>query len=626
MHFLSCPIPSRSGSQQPLSNTLPQWEQLRLLIINGVDEGKQFEVTGAAIGLGRDAHNHVLLHDTEVSRRHAEILKSDQGFLLRDVGSANGTFVNNENVQETLIVPGDQIQIGQTTLLVMASHGSKARKKTGNTDLKDRISMITRQDVELSSAIVKTVAEGEGSRLLSNPQAVERPWLQHALVNLGILYELTQAISHIQDLDQLLDRVLELIFRSIEADRGCILIRASDSNRFEPRAIRWRTGTPPETEKIPVSSSIVEHVLKQKQGILVSDASADDRFKARQSIVRFGIQEVICVPMKGRHETIGVLYLDTQSILQEILEDVAQGNLNDPDNSDPLVGKFNEDHLSLAIAIAHQAALAVEETRYREKLIQSERLAAIGTTVAALSHHIKNILQGLRMGSDVLKMGMAEEPLDGKLIRQGWKTVEKNQGKIYDLVMDMLSYSKERAPAIEETNLNEVVKDVVELLQGKAKTREIMLGTRLGELPSCQVDPEGVHRAVLNIITNALDALEERRNPQVLVGTSVEDNCEWVRIIIADNGPGIAPEQIEDIFKPFHSTKGARGTGLGLAVSRKILREHGGDIHVQSQVNGGSRFTLRLPVKNSLALEGLGSNPNLPALDLEDDASEQSKE
>src|SRR5213079_2894557 len=121
----------------------------------------------------------------------------------------------------------------------------------------------------------------------------------------------------------------------------------------------------------------------------------------------------------------------------------------------------------LAIAIAHQAALAVEETRYHHAMVQAERLAAIGQTIAALSHHIKNILQGLRSGSDIIKMGLKDK--NENLIQQGWRIAEKNQGKIYDLVMDMLSYSKERVPAVEMCSVNTIVRDVHELMEPRAK-------------------------------------------------------------------------------------------------------------------------------------------------------------
>jgi len=161
----------------------------------------------------------------------------------------------------------------------------------------------------------------------------------------------------------------------------------------------------------------MDYVLREKQGVLVSDATQDERFNAGQSIVRFGIREVICVPMKGRHETLGVLYLDTRSTARDLATQATTGK-----------GKFTEDHLALAIAIGHQAALAVEETRYHHALVHAERLAAIGQTIAALSHHIKNILPGLRSGGDILKMGLADK--NQALLDQGWKMIEKNQEKI----------------------------------------------------------------------------------------------------------------------------------------------------------------------------------------------------
>src|SRR5207249_7276109 len=197
------------------------------------------------------------------------------------------------------------------------------------------------------------------------------------------------------------------------------------------------------------------------------------------------------------------------------------------------------------------------------------RLAAIGQAIATLSHHIKNILQGLRSGSDILKMGLADK--SEALLQQGWKIVEKNQGKIYDLVMDMLSYSKEREPAIEETDLNQVVQDVLDLVKGRVEERNVKLETRLPRsLPPVPADPEGLHRALLNIIGNALDAVEEREKPHIIVATGVEAGGEWARAVVIDNGVGVPQGKLSDIFKPFVSTKGARGTGLGLGVSRKI--------------------------------------------------------
>lgn len=558
----------------------------RLIVIKGADESKQFELTEEAASIGRDSSNSIRLHDTEVSRRHAEVRPTPDGFRLLDKGSANGTFVNNKPIHDVLLQPGDQILIGQSVLVYSANRG----EMRGAGDLAERINMITRQDLELTSAIVKTIGETEGSRILAQPEQVQGAWLKNALASLGIMYEASQAVSHILDVDQLLERLMDLALRSIEADRGCMMLRRPDSGDFEPKAVRWREGVA--EDKMSVSRTIMDYVLKEKQGVLVSDAPRDQRFRGGQSIVRFGIQEVICVPMKGRHETLGVLYLDTRSTARNVIF------------SPEKAGKFTEDHLALAIALAHQAALAVEETRYHHALVQAERLAAVGQTIAALSHHIKNILQGLRSGGDILKMGMEQK--DDALLQQGWKIVEKNQGKIYHLVMDMLGYSKEREPAIEATDLNSVTRDVVELLESRAKEMGIHLDVRLDTaLPVVQADPEGLHRAILNIVTNAFDAVEEREQPRVTIETSLDADPTWARVRVQDNGVGIPANQIEDIFKPFVSTKGAKGTGLGLAVSRKILREHGGDILVKSQEGEGSEFVLRLPIRSPLLSEGV---------------------
>ncbi len=569
----------------------------RLLILKGIDEGRQFDLGDFVLGVGRDAANRIRLHDTEVSRRHAEFRRIDGGYQVADLGSANGTFVNNKRVRTATLQVGDHVSIGQTVFVF----GAESRPATALPgDLARHISMIARGDGELGS-IIKTIGESEGSRIFSQPDTTS-PWLQNQLANLAIIYEASQAVSHILDVPQLLQKLLELIFRSIPADRGIALL-TSPKQDPQPAAIHWRKeGEHP--DKFQLSQSIVDHVLREREGVLLSDAARDDRFNRGQSVVNLGIREVICVPMKGRHETLGVLYLDTQISQREIAEQTT------------VAGKFNGDHLALAIAIGHQAALAVEETRYHQALVKAERLAAIGQTIAALSHHIKNILQGLRSGSEIVKMGLDQK--NDILIQKGWRVAEKNQGKIYDLVMDMLSYSKDRIPNVEPTDLNAMVDDIVELLAPRAVELGVVLEQApAANLPRVAVDAEGIHRALLNLVGNAIDAVEGRPAPKVTVGIRTSDDG-YVRIVVLDNGVGIAAERIPEMFKVFVSTKGSRGTGLGLPVSQKILREHGGDLIVQSQVDVGSKFTMKLPLNSPLSVDLGATNPDLPVLPPED--------
>ena len=576
----------------------------RLIVIKGPDEGKQFELpAGETLSIGRDRSNRLVLHDTEVSRKHAEISPHNGNYRLRDVGSANGTLVNTKPVKEVSLGPGDHITLGQSILVFSAA---RTERPTASAEIANQIRLITPKDNEVPSAIVKTVAEDEGSRILARPDEAGTQWLRTRLASLSVMYETTQAVSHILDLDQLLDRILELIFNSIPADHGCVMLRNPDGGEFDPTAIRFRDGVNRQ-EKMTVSRTIMDWVLDHRQGVLISDAARDARFATGNSITRFNIREVICVPMKGRHETHGVLFLDTVTNTKRMVEE----------GKEEPVSQLTEEHLSLAIAIAHQAALAVEETRYHQAMVQGERLAAIGQTIAALSHHIKNIMQGVVFGSDMVRSAMGDK--DDALMQKGWRLVEKNQGKIHDLVMDMLSYSKERDPLIEDTDLNRLVEDVIEVIRGRADEQGVRLDVRLSpNMPLVPADPDGVHKALLNIVSNALDAVEGREEPYVGVQTLMEAGGLWARIVVLDHGPGIPPESAAEIFKPFVSTKGSRGTGLGLPVCRKIFREHGGDVLVESKVGRGSKFILRLPMKSPHADEN-GAPEHTVRLEPEDE-------
>jgi signal transduction histidine kinase len=285
--------------------------------------------------------------------------------------------------------------------------------------------------------------------------------------------------------------------------------------------------------------------------------------------------------MQGRYGIVGVIYIDT---------------FTPPGRSLPLrpVNKFSEEHLKLMVAIGHQAALAVEDTSYYSAMVQAERLAAMGQTIATLSHHVKNILQGIRGGSYLIEEGLKSE--DNEIVRRGWWIVEKNQERISNLVMDMLTFSKDREPDLVSADLNETVSDVVELMKSRAAEAGVMLEWQpRSDLPHFQFDADLLHRAILNVITNAIDACEKREQARVTVAIDLAPHDRLVRIVVADNGEGIAAEDLKRIFSVFESKKGSRGTGLGLPVSQKILREHGGDIRVESSPGAGSRFYLELP-------------------------------
>ena len=551
-----------------------------LFVIQGADQGKRFELSERTVGLGRDGTNAIRLHDHEVSRKHAEVRREGEGFRVVDVGSANGTYLNGEPVDQAPLRAGDQLRIGQSVMLFDAAAPS-SREMTSRVDL---LALASPDD---RSAILKSMPADEGSRVLQAPGSAGE-WLKERLASLAVMYRAAQAISSVVEVDDLLPQVLQLVFDSIGADRGAILLR-DDEGELAPKAVRWR-GPPDPDERLTISRTIIEHVLSQGQGVITSDAPSDNRFGPAQSIVDYGIREAMCVPIQGRHATLGVLYVDSLAPLDV----AALGGAR---------SRFSNDHLKLMVALGHQAGLAIENTTLYQAKVQAERLAAVGQTIATLSHHIKNILQGLRGGGYLIEMGLDSK--DEGVIRRGWTIVEKNQAKIYNLVMDMLSFSKEREPALEPADLNATVADVIELMQSRAQDLGVALAwTPAPDLPEILFDADGIHRAVLNIVTNAIDAAESAEGGRVVVSTSWDEEAAIARVVVADNGVGIPEGEIGSIFQVFASTKGSRGTGLGLPVSQKIVREHGGKIAVTSSEGAGSTFAIELPLKPPEAREG----------------------
>ena len=238
--------------------------------------------------------------------------------------------------------------------------------------------------------------------------------------------------------------------------------------------------------------------------------------------------------------------------------------------------------------------LVQEKTR---KLIEAERLAAVGQTVAGLAHAIKNITSGMTGGMYVLEKGIE---LDNRsYLHQGWEMVKGNVSKIKAMAMDLLNYAKEREPEYQLCDPGLPLKEVVTLMRPKAEENGIRLRLDLSEdLPKVWMDPEGIHKVLLNLVANAIDACTDisciNRKCEVNLRMSKPED-RGVEYQVMDNGCGMDQETCGKIFQRFFSTKGSKGTGLGLMIARKIVDEHGGVMEFQSEKGKGTTFVVRLP-------------------------------
>ncbi|MEM1071184.1 MAG: FHA domain-containing protein, partial [Planctomycetota bacterium] len=466
-----------------LGNCMPS-----LFVVRGRDQGKHFQLSTPGQRIGRETSSDIQLIDSEASRSHAEIRVAQDGKCeLFDLGSSNGTQINGEKVQRKVLHSGDRIEIGSTMMIYTGTGQPSAMDAAHGIDI-----VLKSQEIDGSRIVSSLSHSGSDSKILKGPR--EKSDSDRSL---EVMYLTAIAVGRTDDLDEVLDRVLQLVFDWVEADRGCVMLRDPESGNLQPAARCDRAGAHASGDRrISISHTILDYVMEHKEGVRTSDASDDSRFDATASIVQGGVREALCVPLQGRYDIVGALYVDTYTPPGQL---VASGNKQ----------RFNDDHLRLITAIGHQAALAIEDTTYYSALVQSERLAAMGQTIATLSHHVKNILQGIRGGSYLIEAGLDRDDTDA--VRRGWAIVDRNQDRISNLVMDMLTFSKERTPEKVEADLNETVRDVLELMTTRANDLKIQLTGKLDQsIPSGRFDPDAIHRAVLNLVTNAVDACADQ--------------------------------------------------------------------------------------------------------------------
>ncbi len=211
--------------------------------------------------------------------------------------------------------------------------------------------------------------------------------------------------------------------------------------------------------------------------------------------------------------------------------------------------------------------------------------------IPALAHSIKNILQGLRGGTDTVELALLRGDLD--LARRGWPLVARNLDRIYSLSLNLLALARPRPLDRTPVSLGELVRDASVLARGAAERRGVRLSVEVLQAPTdLWVDHAAMHHAVLNVLLNAVEAAPAKTG---MVSVHVSAAAGEAIVAVIDDGPGIDPVIAPGLFEPFVSSKGQRGSGLGLAVTRRVVRAHGGEVEWEQSHTPGTRIVLRLP-------------------------------
>jgi PAS domain S-box-containing protein len=237
--------------------------------------------------------------------------------------------------------------------------------------------------------------------------------------------------------------------------------------------------------------------------------------------------------------------------------------------------------------------MSIDITQIRE--LQSQ-LASIGLLVGSISHGIKGLLTGLDGGIYMVNSGFAKDKPER--IEKGWEMVQRNVERIRSMVLDILYYAKDRELIVEEVDLEALVGEFRAGLEKKASDADTEVRIQLAEDTGIFAgDPQAIRAMLLNLLENSLDACRmDKDKGDHWISLDVRREAPWILIEVEDNGLGMDQETREKIFSLFFSSKGIKGTGLGLFISNKIVDKHGGTIEVDSEQGRGTRFMVRLPL------------------------------
>jgi signal transduction histidine kinase/sensor domain CHASE-containing protein len=417
----------------------------------------------------------------------------------------------------------------------------------------------------------------------------------------------TLEIGRELDLTSLLSLITERAIRLVEAAQaGAIYLWDEQTQLLIPQAWHSR-GNWMQEIRFALGEGIIGTVAQRRTGLLVNDYQRSP-YKRAPFAERFGVTAVIAEPLIYRDRLVGAIALDNQGSMQifrqedrEILALFA-GQAAIAIHNARLFAESQErtTHLAqlsteLQNEIAERKQAVEQLQRQHETLFQSEKLAAMGSLLASVAHELNNPLSVVTMQADLLSDEMSDQAGAERV-----RLISQSAERCVRIVQNFLAFARQTPPQRTEVELNSVVKGAMELLAYTLRVDDVDIELHLdNHLPLLWADPHQLHQVVVNLVTNAHQALRETAPPRRLSLTTRSDStCTHVFLEVMDTGPGVAMELQERIFEPFFTTKAPGvGTGLGLPFCQGIIEGHGGRIRLESQPGPGATFVIELAVE-----------------------------
>jgi signal transduction histidine kinase len=389
---------------------------------------------------------------------------------------------------------------------------------------------------------------------------------------LARLQTATEKINATLDAKELYQLILELAMVEMEADSGSVILLNRDSKQLEVATSRGLVAEMLEPDTLNRSDGIAKWVIDTGRMLSLGPNLVHTQFKS--PAMGRGITHALVVPLRSHEQTIGAISVNKMRSEEG----------------------FSEVQTEAMLMIGNAAAIALDVLRLYQEQIEGERIATIGMTVMGIGHYIKNLNTVLQVGRKLIDDGL--EKGDLKSVSAAWSTIGRSTDKLTNLAMDLLDYAKPREPIRQKVEIHQLLEHSAREVEPAATHHEIQISLSLeAETGDVYIDKDQIHRCVLNLMNNAIDAMPN--GGQMILATKIMNSHNapaFLELSVSDTGEGIPDEVVPRIFQAMFSTKGSRGTGIGLAVTRKIIEEHGGKIELTTQPGTGTTFKLLLPL------------------------------
>jgi signal transduction histidine kinase len=581
----------------------------KLHVIDGELGDQFFEFEDNVIFLGRASNNEVQVKDYSISRIHLKIIREGAKYLIEDQGSRNGTWVDGD-----LLEPGKELEVREGAPIVVGntliSLGDKAPLDN----------MLTLYAVNVFSPKDK----GQKNLIYKDRRFTSRR-------NLELIYEVSTVLMRSSKIEDVCNKIMDSLFSHLKRiDSGAILWIDGETGELAEIASRSRSNQ--ESIKISHSRTIVNRVIREGKAVLISDISSESEENFSRSIEKMLIKSVMCVPLIIKSEIRGVFYVHSEHVGNGFRRDdlflltglstpaalaIENGLLHS--KREQVEDELREAHHELERRVEERTAelrktnedlareikertQAEEELKSayaelketQEKLIQSEKLAALGRFSAGISHEIKNPL-GIILGG----IGYLEKKLEraDQDVQVAMGKIKEATRRANNILLGLLQFARPSELKVEKTKAKELIKENLSLLEYKISLNNIKVKTNYQkEDIYIHVEKDQIQQVLFNILLNSVEAMPKGGQINIAVYRECSEYFSGKStcvIEIEDTGEGISKENQLKVYEPFFTTKrDKKGTGLGLSISKTIVEKNKGQLLIESAEGKGTKIKL----------------------------------